>query len=179
MEREAREADLDAWMSRLAGGDRSAFEPLYAALRVRAHRFARMRVGEEAAADVTQAALLKVFARASEFTPGKPCLPWFYAIVVNEIRATQRKDARLVPSEIRDDALATDPTAGAEGQMIERELGRALELAVASLDDDAAAAIAAVLGREPLPACAPATFRKRVSRAYAKLRLILGVNDAT
>ena len=87
---EAREADLDAWMSRLASGDRSAFEPLYAALRLRARRFALMRVGDEAADDVTQAALLKVFARASEFTPGKPCLPWFYAIVVNEIRAARR-----------------------------------------------------------------------------------------
>lgn len=177
IEREAREADLDAWMSRLAGGDRSAFEPLYAALRVRALRFARMRVGEQIAADVTQAALLNVFARASEFTPGKPCLPWFYAIVVNEIRGAERKSARLVPSEIRDDALVAE--GDAESQMIERELARALELAVESLDDDAARTIAAVLGRAPLPACAPATFRKRVSRAYAKLRLILGVNDAT
>ena len=177
MEREAREADLDGWMSRLAGGDRSAFEPLYAALRVRALRFARMCVGEELAADVTQAALLNVFARASEFTPGKPCLPWFYAIVVNEIRSAERKGARLVPSEIREDALVVSDDA--EAQMIERELGRALELAVESLDDDAANAIAAVLGRAPMPACAPATFRKRVSRAYAKLRLILGVNDAT
>jgi RNA polymerase sigma factor (sigma-70 family) len=174
---EAREADLDAWMSRLAGGDRSAFEPLYAALRVRARRFARMRIGEQGADDVTQGALLKVFARASEFTPGKPCLPWFYAIVVNEIRAAQRKDARLVPTELADDAIAS--VDDAESQMIERELARALELAVESLDVDAANAIAAVLGRAPMPACAPATFRKRVSRAYAKLRLVLGVNDAT
>ena len=176
-EREAREADLDAWMNRLAGGDRSAFEPLYVALRVRAFRFARMRVGEEVAADVTQAALLNVFARASEFTPGKPCLPWFYAIVVNEIRSAERKVARHVPSEIREDALVASDDA--ESLMIERELGRALELAVESLDEDAANTISAVLGRAPMPACAPATFRKRVSRAYAKLRLILGVNDAT
>lgn len=174
---EAREADLDAWMSRIASGDRSAFEPLYAALRVRARRFALMRVGEQAADDVTQSALLKVFARAREFTPGKPCLPWFYAIMVNEIRAAQRKDARLVATDLADDAIVSSDDA--ESQMIERELARALELAVDSLDDEAAAAIAAVLGRAPLPACAAATFRKRVSRAYAKLRLILGVNDAT
>jgi RNA polymerase sigma factor (sigma-70 family) len=172
-----READLDAWMSRLANGDRSAFEPLYIALRTRARRLASMKVGETSADDVTQSALLRVFARASEFTPGKPCLPWFYAIVVNEIRAAQRKDARLVPSPLDDDAIASFDDA--ESQMIERELGRALELAIESLDDDAARAIAAVLGRASMPACAPATFRKRVSRAYAKLRLILGANDAT
>jgi RNA polymerase sigma-70 factor (ECF subfamily) len=174
---DAREADLDAWMSRLAGGDRSAFEPLYVALRTRARRLASRRLGETVSDDVTQSALLRVFARASEFTPGKPCLPWFYAIVVNEIRAAQRKDARLVASEIRDDAIVAEDDA--ESQMIDRELGRALELAVESLDEQDAIAIAAVLGRAPVPACAPATFRKRVSRAYAKLRLILGVNDAT
>jgi RNA polymerase sigma-70 factor (ECF subfamily) len=174
---DAREADLDAWMSRLAGGDRSAFEPLYVALRTRARRLASRRLGETVSDDVTQSALLRVFARASEFTPGKPCLPWFYAIVVNEIRAAQRKDARLVASEIGDDAIVAEEDA--ESQMIDRELGRALELAVASLDEQDARAIAAVLGRAPVPACAPARFRKRVSRAYAKLRLILGVNDAT
>jgi RNA polymerase sigma-70 factor (ECF subfamily) len=173
---DAREADLDAWMSRLALGDRSAFEPLYRALRSRARRLAAMRVGETSADDVTQSALLKVFARASEFTPGKPCLPWFYAIVVNEIRAAQRKDARLVPTEIRDDAMVDERDA--EATMIERELARALELAIESLDDDSANAIAALLGSAPVPACRPATFRKRISRAYAKLRLILGANDA-
>jgi DNA-directed RNA polymerase specialized sigma24 family protein len=122
---DAREADLDAWMSRLAGGDRSAFEPLYLALRTRARRLATMRLGETAADDVTQSALLRVFDRASEFTPGKPCLPWFYAIVVNEIRAAQRKDARQVPTDIAADAIV-DSSDDAESQMIERELGRAL-----------------------------------------------------
>lgn len=173
---EAREADLDAWMSRLAHGDRSAFEPLYRALRSRARRLASMRAGEALADDVTQAALMKVFSRASEFTPGKPCLPWFYAIVVNEIRAAQRKDARLVPSEIHDDAIVAGDDA--EAQMIERELQRALDLAIESLDEESANAIAALLGRAPPPSCAPAAFRKRISRAYAKLRLILGANDA-
>lgn len=174
---DAREADLDAWMARLSSGDRSAFEPLYRALRSRARRLAVMRAGEALADDVTQSALLRVFSRASEFTPGKPCLPWFYAIVVNEIRAAQRKNARLVPRDIGEDALV-DGDGDAEGQMIERELARAVDLAVESLDADSANAIAAVLGRAPIPACAPATFRKRVSRAYAKLRLILGANDA-
>jgi RNA polymerase sigma-70 factor (ECF subfamily) len=72
-----REVDLDAAMARLAGGDRSAFEALYTALRPRAIRLAEMRVGAANAHDVAQTALLNVFARASEFSPGRPCLPWW------------------------------------------------------------------------------------------------------
>jgi hypothetical protein len=38
------EADLDAWMTRLAGGDRSAFDPIYSALRPRARALAAARL---------------------------------------------------------------------------------------------------------------------------------------
>jgi RNA polymerase sigma-70 factor (ECF subfamily) len=172
----AREADLDGLMSRLATGDRSAFDALYTALRPRALRLVTVRLGQEHAADVTQAALLKVFASASDFEPGRPCLPWFYAVVANEIRSARRRDARLVATEIGDDALVDERHA--EEQLLERELSRALEVAIDALDADAANAIRALLGLEPLPDVAPATFRKRVSRAYAKLRLLLGGQDA-
>lgn len=173
----AREADLDAWMTRLAGGDRSAFDPLYAALRPRARALAAARLRNPIAEDVAQNALLRVFARASEFTPGRPCLPWFYAIVANEIRGARRREARMVPMEIAPDGMV-DPH-DAESAMLERELERALALAIESLDEDSARAIAVVLGRAAPPDLAPATLRKRVSRAYAKLRLFLGGRDAT
>jgi DNA-directed RNA polymerase specialized sigma24 family protein len=131
-----REGDLDALMARLSRGDRSAFDPLYAALRPRAVRLARARLGEGSAGDIAQAALLDVFARASEFTAGKPCLPWFYAIVANEIQARRRRDGRLVlgeePTETAFDGA--DP----EAQVMKRELERALDLAVGALDDASA-----------------------------------------
>jgi RNA polymerase sigma factor (sigma-70 family) len=167
-----READLDALMSQLARGDRRAFDPLYRALRPRALGLARHKLGPNAAPDVAQAALLKVFARASEFTPGRPCLPWFYAIVGNEIQALRRHQARALalPARLAEPALAPDP----ETELVGRELERALAAALDDLDPDAAAAIQALLGRAPLPALPPATFRKRLSRAYAKLRLLLG-----
>jgi RNA polymerase sigma-70 factor, ECF subfamily len=163
-------------MARLAQGDREAFDPLYAALRPRALHLARVRVGEAEAADVAQAALLRIFARASEFLPGKPCLPWFYAIVGNEIRAAGRKGARLsLDNEAAGRAFAGDHDP--ETQFVARELERALELAVNDLEDEAAEAIRAMLDRAPTPDVNPATFRKRVSRAYVKLRLLLGVHD--
>jgi RNA polymerase sigma-70 factor (ECF subfamily) len=162
-----READLDALLARLANGDRTAFDPLYAALRPRAERLAHMKLGDMAS-DVAQSALLKVFARASEFEPGRPCLPWFYGIVANEIQAAWRRSARLVPSDGIEIAGDDNP----EKEMIRREVLRALDLAIERADESDA--IAAMLGRAPMPAIPTATFRKRVSRAYAKLRLLLG-----
>jgi RNA polymerase sigma-70 factor (ECF subfamily) len=167
-------------MARLAQGDRTAFDPLYAALRPRALRFASSRLGEADAPDVAQSALLRVFSRASEFTPGKPCLPWFYAIVANEIRSRARKRSLCSPHEMGDALVAelAAPDADAESQLLDRELERALELAIDGLDDEAAEAIRVTLGRAPAPHVKPPTFRKRVSRAYAKLRLLLGTRDA-
>lgn len=155
-------------MSRLTDGDRSAFEPLYLELRPRAERAARMRLDPAAAEDVAQAALLRVFSRASEFERGRPLLPWFYAIVGNEIRAVTRRARLPAPAEV-----VAPPDA--EAELTAREIAVALDRAIASLDDDAAQAIRAVLDEAPRPNVAPATFRKRVSRAYSRLRAILGM----
>jgi RNA polymerase sigma factor (sigma-70 family) len=170
-----REAELDRLMGQLARGDRSAFEPLYFALRPRAVRLARARVGDAEADDVAQTALLKIFSRASEFIPGRPCLPWFYAIVANEIQSDRRKRSRFAEEEAMPNRAVDEDDA--ETQLVSRELERALELAIETLDDDAARTINAVLGRAPLPPVTASTFRKRVSRAYSKLRLILGGHD--
>jgi RNA polymerase sigma-70 factor (ECF subfamily) len=172
-----REAVLDPLMGRLARGDRSAFDPLYTMLRPRAVRFAEARLGQSEAADVAQTALLKVFSRASDFTPGRPCLPWFYAIVANEIRAAQRQGSKFKGDD-RAFETAVDQLPDPEDQLLSRELERAMTLAIESLDDDAAAAIGAMLGTAPAPSVNAATLRKRVSRAYAKLRLILRGQDA-
>ncbi|HEY6877545.1 MAG TPA: RNA polymerase sigma factor [Polyangiales bacterium] len=168
------EADLDALMARLAEGDRTAFEPLFQALHPRALRLARAKVDTSSAGDVAQCALLKVFARASEFTPGRPVLPWFYAVVANELRSHLRRQQRVVVMEsieIRaDDDL--------EAQLLERELSRALERAIEQLDREAAEAIYAMLERGERPQIDPVAFRKRVSRAYARLRLLFGGHHA-
>ena len=57
---------------------------------------------------------------------------------------------------------------------MERELRAAVAQAVQSLDAASAEAIGALLGEVDRPAIDEAAFRKRVSRAYAKLRVLLG-----
>jgi RNA polymerase sigma factor (sigma-70 family) len=167
--RQASEAELDGWMTQLARGERAAFDPLFRALHPRALRLARARLAT-GGDDVAQSALLKVFSRACEFRPGSPVLPWFYAIVANEITAARRKQARpSLPLEAAPSHGAPDP----ERNLLERELARALEQAIEALDPGSAEALAAMLGQSaPLDVAGP-TFRKRVSRAYGRLRLLM------
>lgn len=170
------EAELDALMVRLADGDRSAFEPLFRELHPRALRLARSRLAEDVAADVAQSALTKVFARASEFAIDRPMLPWFYAIVANEIRSESRKRNAAAARGVSDAALEAvrAPAHDPEQAAIERELQRALAQAIEALDTNDANAILFMLGQAPRPDLSDATFRKRVSRAVARLRLTLG-----
>jgi RNA polymerase sigma factor (sigma-70 family) len=171
------EAELDALMARLAEGDRSAFDALFRALHPRALRLARARLDTASAGDVAQDALLKVFARASDFTPGRAVLPWFYAVVANEVRSHRRRHQRSVAAAPETFAELRAPV-DLEAELLQRELARALELAVEQLDGDAAEAIHAVLERGERPRIEPLAFRKRVSRAYARLRLFLGGHHA-
>jgi RNA polymerase sigma factor (sigma-70 family) len=173
------EAELDALMDRLADGDRDAFTPLYAALRPRALRLARARLGGTHADDVAQTALLCVFSRASEFQRGRAVLPWFYAIAINEVRAVARRASRSrvnLPDE--PDKMTALADSDPERALLEQELRRAIERAMGDLDDDSAEAITAMLEGRPPTHVKPATFRKRLSRAYARLRVLLGVPDA-
>lgn len=180
VQRAPNEAELDALMARLADGDRTAFDPLFSALYPRAERVAKLRVDPARAQDVAQTALLKVFSRASEFEAGRPVLPWFYAIVANEVRAVTRGAmvrAQVALEEDGRDRFVVDEREDPEARATERELELAVQRAVDSLDAASAEAILAVLGRADRPEIESATFRKRVSRAYARLRVALGVFD--
>jgi RNA polymerase sigma factor (sigma-70 family) len=168
------ERDLDTLMSRLAEGDRGAFEPLFRALWPRALAAASRQLQAQAAADAAQSTMMKLFSHAPRFERGSPVLPWFYAIVANEVRATQR---RVKPHADVESAGGIAAPGDPEQAAIEREMRRALASALDALDADSADAIAAVLGDKERPAIESAAFRKRVSRAYARLRMLLGASD--
>ena len=165
-------------MARLADGEREAFEPLFRALHPRALRFARARLGPDLAQDAAQAALVKVFSRASEFTPGAAVLPWFYAVVTNEMRAVARahapRDAGF--EDGADSSWAASPE-DPERLLLESELHEAMDRAIANLDDPSAEAIRVLLGRAARPTVSEVAFRKRISRAYARLKVLLGGFD--
>jgi RNA polymerase sigma-70 factor (ECF subfamily) len=166
------ERELDRWMAQLAAGDRSAFPPLFRALWPRALAAASRRLEPQGAADAAQSAMVRVFARAPEFRAGSPVLPWFYAVVANEIRAVVRRNR--APAAGLAEAEALPAGDAPEAIALDRELRAALAGAIESLDPASAEAIAALLGETARPAIEDAAFRKRLSRAYAKLRMLLG-----
>ncbi len=169
--REASEAELDDLMVRLCEGERGAFTPLFRALHPRALRAAGRRLEPARADEVAQAAMLKLFTRATAFTPGRPVLPWFYAVVANEVRAELRR-TRTVESAVPEHHPNAE--AQADDALADHELRRALQQCVDALDPTSAEAVAVLLGEAAPPPIAPATYRKRLSRAYARIRALLG-----
>jgi RNA polymerase sigma factor (sigma-70 family) len=165
-------------MSRLSQGEREAFDPLFRALYPRALRLAHVKCSEDQAPDAAQSILMKVFARASEFEAGKPVLPWFYAVAANELHTLLRRRAVQRRREVGETFAHCIPANDdPEGLLLERELRDALERAITSLDDDGAGAIATMLNEGERPTIGASAFRKRISRAYARLRLLLGGLD--
>jgi RNA polymerase sigma factor (sigma-70 family) len=162
-------------MSRLSQGEREAFDPLFRALYPRAMRLARRRLTEDQATDAAQVVMMKVFSRASDFEAGKPVLPWFYAVAANELRTFDRRHASLGArrADQKLEHLASE-SRDPERLVLDQELRVCVDRAIASLDESSAEAIRCLLEDRPIPELSAAAFRKRVSRAYAKLRQLLG-----
>jgi RNA polymerase sigma factor (sigma-70 family) len=166
MTREERQVLTDL-MVRLADGDRGACDPLFALLWPLVFSFAnKLLAGHADAADAAQRALLRIYARTSEFDRDRDALAWALGITRWECRTIARSGARR-----REDALADDPGSdmrSPESALLERELLSLFEEGLSQLT--AADRKALGLGVAPSPR-GPAE-RKRKQRALARLRLI-------
>lgn len=165
-------AQLQQWLVRLADGDRSAFEPLFAALWPLLARFAARLLPQPAdAEDAAQQALLRVFARASAFDRRRDALPWVLGILAWECRSLRRRAQRRreqpLPGEETAAALAMVDSA--EGELVERDLLAAVEEVLGTLPPRDAEAILAAVRGGPRPG-GGAAFRKRLERARRRLR---------
>jgi RNA polymerase sigma-70 factor, ECF subfamily len=175
------EVTLNRLMDRLVDGDREAFTPLYEALHPRALAVARRRLSltPADAEDAAQRIMTTLFARAVEFTPGRPVLPWFYAIAANETHAVARKKKLQTAREghLSDPALHAIAADGSDQDPEEAlslaEMRELLREAIRALDPLSAATIEGQLVASTPSGPLPPTVRKRLSRAYARLRLLL------
>ena len=165
----AARAQLHQCMVRLADGDRSAFSPVYQALWPVLRAFVGRQLPMPESEDAAQEALLKVFARASDFDPERDALTWVLGIAAFEIRTARKRSSRR-----REDLVAQAPpnsdVPSAEQAVIDRDLEAALLEILGALRPSDVETIQAVLsGRSPpIPR---ATFRKRLERALNRLRL--------
>jgi RNA polymerase sigma factor (sigma-70 family) len=162
-------AHLDRLMSAVADGDRASIDPLFHALWPLAVRFATRFVTDPVLAeDCAQEALARMFGQVSRYERERDALTWALTHVAWEARTARRKrERRREVAEAVDNSVLDGPAL-----VEERELVRA---ALASLESlapvDIEVITAALTDDDELrQALAPTTFRKRLERAFARLR---------
>ncbi|OJT23035.1 hypothetical protein BO221_19290 [Archangium sp. Cb G35] len=162
---------LGRWMGRLAEGDREAFTPAFACLRPLLERFcARLLPCREDAEDAAQAALLKVFARASEYDAAREALPWVLGIAAYECRTVLKARARRREASGTEGVEVVDGAAGPEARLLAEDLRHALAEVMGGLRPEDVETLEAAMGERERPAIPGATFRKRLERSLGRLR---------
>jgi RNA polymerase sigma-70 factor (ECF subfamily) len=162
-------AEIQALLVRLSEGDRSAVEPTFRALWPILAKFSARALGGAAEGeDAAQQAIVKVFGQAVSFDPKRDGLAWALTIAAYECRTVRRRTGRRREEGVEAAALrATHETP--EALAVQRDLVEAANEVLGSLREEDARAILAALG-DARPE-GDATFRKRLQRALARLRL--------
>jgi RNA polymerase sigma-70 factor (ECF subfamily) len=160
---------LDRWMADAADGDRAAIDPLFHELWPIALGYATRFMGDRALAeDCAQDALVKLFGQIERYERGRDALTWALTHVMWQCRTARRAIGRRKETPVVEDARVIDGAALA----VERELVREALITLGSLQRRDIDVITAALtdDDELRAAIAPATFRKRLERAVARLR---------
>lgn len=157
-------AQLDAWMAAAADGERAVLEPLFTALATASRRYAVRLVGDALADDCVQDALVQLFGQLDRYDRERDALTWALALVTWSCRTARRRRDREAARTGEGDA----PTAAPD--LEERDLIRAALATLESLSPADLETISAYLAADRDHGLPPATFRKRVERALARLR---------
>jgi RNA polymerase sigma-70 factor (ECF subfamily) len=160
-------AAIQRWMTAAAEGDRAALDPLFHALWPVLLGYATRLVGDPALAeDCVQEAIVRLFGQLDRFERDRDGLTWALTHTTWQCRTARRRVQRRAEEPPIDGAI--DGAAIAE----ERQLVRDALDALATLAPRDREVIAATLADddELRRALAPATFRKRLERALARLR---------
>jgi RNA polymerase sigma factor (sigma-70 family) len=157
-----------------AEGDRSALEPLFQALWPVAVSYAtRLLAGDLGLAeDCAQEGLVRLFGQLDRFDRTRDGLTWALTLVTWQCRTARQRRARQQTRAAGEAMTSLDAVGDGRALAEERQLVR---LALAELEAlpraDLDVITAALLDDQALrERVAPATFRKRLSRAHARLR---------
>lgn len=136
---EARAAADDAeLLARIARGDRAAFDALVARHERALYRFARRVAGAEAE-DALQDAFLAVWRGASGWRGDAAARTWLFQIVAHACHRRRRRPAGAPDRAVepRDAEVVAAPAAAPDAVAGAREVGRALDAALAALEPEA------------------------------------------
>lgn len=161
---------LNELMVRLADGDRSVFDEVYASLWPVISTFCSKTLGRADAEDAAQQALLKVFDQASQFERDRDVVTWALSIAVWEVRTIRKRQIRSKTSDLAqfDPVSATDSP---ELLTAERQITDAALEVLGQLSAADQATLLATFNEEAPEGVGGATFRKRRERAMARLKV--------
>jgi RNA polymerase sigma-70 factor, ECF subfamily len=168
------DGDLEVLMARYQAGDIAAARSLIDRISPRLHRFFDAQAANRGDADdLLQEAWLRIHRVRHTFRPGRPLLPWIYAIARRVRVDHHRKSARTTGREQRWDELSeavpgavTDVQHADELEELlaplsqsQREVLEMLKVAGMSIEEVAQAT-----------SCSVGSVKQKVHRAYQKLR---------
>jgi RNA polymerase sigma-70 factor (ECF subfamily) len=156
-------------MVRLADGDRSVFDQVYAELWPIVSAFCGKALATADAEDAAQQALLKVFDRAATFERDRDALTWALSIAVWEIKTIRKRFARSKTTAL-DETQLPSITDNPEGLTSERQIVEAAQEVLGQLSELDQQTLIATFNQESSDEIAGATFRKRRERALVRLR---------
>jgi RNA polymerase sigma-70 factor (ECF subfamily) len=159
-------------MARYQAGDFDAARSLIHRISPPLHRFFQLQAANRADADdLLQEAWLRIHRVRHTYQPGKPLLPWIYAIArrvrVDHYRKSVRITVREQPLEdVAETAAAAEPSRAEDLEELlaplpagQREVLEMLKVAGMSLEEIAQAT-----------SCSVGSVKQKVHRAYATLR---------
>jgi RNA polymerase sigma factor (sigma-70 family) len=174
-------------VERARGGDVRAYESLVRRYQALAYRTACLITGSAAdAEDATQEGLVKAWYALDRFRSDAPFRPWLLAIVANEARNRRRSGRRQddLTMRVAEARPSGDAAPSPEAAALADERRRTLLRAVAAMSERDRLVIAARFFLElseretaEVLGCRPGTVKSRMSRALARLRLLLDDPD--
>jgi RNA polymerase sigma-70 factor (ECF subfamily) len=164
-------------LTRLAEGDRSAFDPVYDAVWPLVRRFAARALQNQAdAEDCAQRVLLRVFARASEFDRSRDALAWILGIAAWEVRTLRKARARRREAGEAEDKRVD---VALEASIVRRDLEEALHAVIEEMKLEDRETLLLAIHESERPSIPAATFRKRLQRAIERLKAAWRVKHGT
>jgi RNA polymerase sigma-70 factor (ECF subfamily) len=156
-------------MIRLADGDRSAFDGVFAGLWPVVAVFCAKALPGSDAEDAAQLALVKIFDRSSTFDRDGDALTWALAIATWEIRTIRKRQTRSRTAELHESDCVT-PETGPDRLAEEREIVAAARAVLETLSESDQQTLLATFSEDAPENVAGATLRKRRQRAIARLK---------
>ena len=141
---------LTQLMIRLADGDRSVIDAVYAGLWPVVSAFCSKTLTRADAEDAAQQALLKVFDQAASFERDRDAVTWALSIAAWEVRTLRKRHQRSKTSSL-DDLQLTSAADSPETLTVERQITDAALEALGQLSSADQETLLATFNEEVLP----------------------------